>query len=801
MKETASDPASISHPRKKARKDRSSRKRAQAAAAAPLPSSHFLKLPFELLAEVFQYAKCPRTVLSASRCNKYLYNTLKRPESAFIWRFVRNNCLPEALPDPAPMNLTEPVYAAMVFDGGPCTNCEEHTFNLYSSWSIRARFCNRPKCMNEWAENNVLIAYQPNALDRGSQKALTWIPLLESDACLDLHKRKIWTHHPSQLWPRTMAYLKKDMDTALAELRSANVDVVEARHKDEILRQSLRMPFFVALWEWRKKRADKALDVKIYNDAFGKALAAKEGYVYGDLLNASITYNNLYHQRRVNLELITTLDYNVRAPKIEAEMLYFKERNERRSVEASRRANAEAVTKHHERLLTDALARAPRLALPTLAHFRTFPIIQTMYSPTGKAADMNLKGDNVVNQMITSALEVWRAQVQEQFGAMLGFSKWKTARSNRLHPTMRVTARWICTKCHFFPKSYAKDRCFDFFGACQHECSKTGKRGHSTWSVEQFAKDDRAVNAVTKAVELCEIDAADRSAPLLMDIFGARILCLSCPVPIVMHPLAVIGHSHRHEAMEMSLLSESEANAILVAPVDKGLGLKVMRDHLEPLAKRDEQLYGCRHCVQGKPDPKNGHERRKLQKRLVNGLRSHLKSSSVRLLFFSYKKLIQLRHGIDVLGDEDIYPIPSQNRDHTCYYPDTRIGILSAVICSMPVRVLVFVKRLPHISFEDFDAHWANIHGPLFAALSAVQTGKVKYKQFHVDPAMSENLAAAGITVATYDGISEFEAESLDDILGTFKSEEYKQNVLPDEANFFERTSVQLLAGKTKAKF
>ncbi|KAJ7157631.1 hypothetical protein C8R43DRAFT_883139 [Mycena crocata] len=132
----------------------------------------------------------------------------------------------------------------------------------------------------------------------------------------------------------------------------------------------------------------------------------------------------------------------------------------------------------------------------------------------------------------------------------------------------------------------------------------------------------------------------------------------------------------------------------------------------------------------------------------------------------------------------------------------------------MPVRIIAAIKRLPHISFEEFDAHWSasqfyryhvlkvhfrgQIHGPLVEALPAVKSGLVKYKQFHVDPAANAALAARGLSIMPHDGIVEWEAETLDDIWALWGSDELIKTVLPDEKNFFERSSAQVIAGNWK---
>ncbi|KAJ7153641.1 hypothetical protein C8R46DRAFT_1218071 [Mycena filopes] len=113
----------------------------------------------------------------------------------------------------------------------------------------------------------------------------------------------------------------------------------------------------------------------------------------------------------------------------------------------------------------------------------------------------------------------------------------------------------------------------------------------------------------------------------------------------------------------------------------------------------------------------------------------------------------------------------------------------------MTVRIIVMMHRLPHISFEQFDKHWSEIHGPLVRALPAVKSGLIKYKQFHVSPGTNDLLAAKGLAVIPHDGIIEVEADRIEDILEFWASKDVAEIIMPDEKNFVERTSLQVISG------
>ncbi|KAJ7155483.1 hypothetical protein C8R43DRAFT_1000071 [Mycena crocata] len=660
----------MDRPRKRSRKSKQG-------SGSVLPASAFLLgLPFELVAEILLYTASPKDVLAVARCNKYLCNTLLREESGFIWRSVRMNCLPGPLPDPHAVNITESAFAALIFDGGDCIACKKPTPNMYSSWSLRVRFCSRPECRIQWANAHTLRISNYDIISRHTRKALTWIRLAESPACFSLTDNPVTT----TTWPESNnIYLKSEMDAALAEYAVASSNVVDQKHRLDIVRSPLLMSFWVTLYNWRCKRQQLERQVKIRNDAFGKTLALKEGYVYLELLNGSSTFQALHAHRTKNLEFLSRLDYDVAAARIEAEMLSIQDKRERRTSEATVRTNRVQVEQHYQRLASAHNKAAP---LPSLSEFRAMPILDLLQSPSaapavprerkakkGATVAHELKTETLVNQLLTSELVRWRKGAEAALGITLGIHEWKTARNNRLHPVARLNARWNCGLCGKVARAYKWDECLDYEGVCKHECIKRNRHNskESLWKAEQFVKDDKAINATTKLVKICAIDAEDPGSFKALDDVGPRILCLSCPAAIVMRPSSVPGHSHRHDEMDMSLLTQAEADALVVAPVDNGLPMRLM-GHDDYSIKRIQKnwIFGCRHCQQQHPPPieetvpepehnigdieapteantepvkKDKTQKKKPKRFEFNGLRSHLKE----------------KHSINLPNDEDFF--------------------------------------------------------------------------------------------------------------------------------------------------
>ncbi|KAJ7472696.1 hypothetical protein FB451DRAFT_1398896 [Mycena latifolia] len=119
----------------------------------------------------------------------------------------------------------------------------------------------------------------------------------------------------------------------------------------------------------------------------------------------------------------------------------------------------------------------------------------------------------------------------------------------------------------------------------------------------------------------------------------------------------------------------------------------------------------------------------------------------------------------------------------------------------MTIHFIAFLNRLPHVSFEEFDRHWGEIHCPLIEALPAVKSGLVKYRQFHVSPETNARLAGMGLSVLPHDGVAQWSAERVEDILELFTSKELIETVIPDEKHFFERKQCTELFLRARPKY
>jgi hypothetical protein len=63
-----------------------------------------------------------------------------------------------------------------------------------------------------------------------------------------------------------------------------------------------------------------------------------------------------------------------------------------------------------------------------------------------------------------------------------------------------------------------------------------------------------------------------------------------------------IGHSARHEDMEISLLTEQQANVVLTQPLEMGLHKHLADQTVKTVQEHHKRIYGCRHCTQRRPN-------------------------------------------------------------------------------------------------------------------------------------------------------------------------------------------------------
>ncbi|KAF7420841.1 hypothetical protein PC9H_011359 [Pleurotus ostreatus] len=119
----------------------------------------------------------------------------------------------------------------------------------------------------------------------------------------------------------------------------------------------------------------------------------------------------------------------------------------------------------------------------------------------------------------------------------------------------------------------------------------------------------------------------------------------------------------------------------------------------------------------------------------------------------------------------------------------------------MAIRVTLLLKRKPGMTRAQFNEYWGTHHARIFTGLKAVRANLVRYNQFHILPEESNCLANVGWRAAPYDGAADFFVEKLEDLLSLFGGEEYQKAAVPDEVQFLDRGSVEVLVGRDQVKY
>lgn len=227
-----------------------------------------------------------------------------------------------------------------------------------------------------------------------------------------------------------------------------------------------------------------------------------------------------------------------------------RERAIRRKAEGAYEKRRGDVAEHYSRLKS---APEAKETLPTLPEFRRLSVMKVLQGkPTdpdeGVAKD--LKNSKLLNELLSDSLRQWREDARSALAGVLGFTGWKSASKNKLHPVDRLTAMFMCKKCVSRGKG-GED--LDFAAACEHRCAGLNKRqrARETWNANLFEPDTKVRGACTYACESVTdlyqaIDAANKVLALLQtagedpesktraEMIGPKFLCTACTVSIAM---------------------------------------------------------------------------------------------------------------------------------------------------------------------------------------------------------------------------------------------------------------------------
>lgn len=115
------------------------------------------------------------------------------------------------------------------------------------------------------------------------------------------------------------------------------------------------------------------------------------------------------------------------------------------------------------------------------------------------------------------------------------------------------------------------------------------------------------------------------------------------------------------------------------------------------------------------------------------------------------------------------------------------------------IKLTFCLKRLPHLSREEFQAYWRGTHAPLVA--SVAETLQIRrYVQLHSVPAeLSAPIGASRNAPEDYDGVAELWFDSLEAVVANGASEAAREAgamLLEDERKFIDLSRSPLWWGE-----
>jgi uncharacterized protein (TIGR02118 family) len=115
------------------------------------------------------------------------------------------------------------------------------------------------------------------------------------------------------------------------------------------------------------------------------------------------------------------------------------------------------------------------------------------------------------------------------------------------------------------------------------------------------------------------------------------------------------------------------------------------------------------------------------------------------------------------------------------------------------VKLTFCVRKLPHMSLDEFQRYWLETHGPLVR--SHAKTLRIKrYVQVHrLDTPANDAMRASRETGDPYDGVAELWWESLEEMALATSTEEGRQagrELLADERKFIDLRRCALWMGE-----
>jgi uncharacterized protein (TIGR02118 family) len=101
------------------------------------------------------------------------------------------------------------------------------------------------------------------------------------------------------------------------------------------------------------------------------------------------------------------------------------------------------------------------------------------------------------------------------------------------------------------------------------------------------------------------------------------------------------------------------------------------------------------------------------------------------------------------------------------------------------ITMIVFVRRAPHMTRDEFTRYWHDKHAPLVKSVPEFMCHVRKYVQHHSAPGAAEAGSLFG-DISDYDGVGEIWFDSRESMDEALNEPVYLEKIKPDERKFID---------------
>lgn len=117
-----------------------------------------------------------------------------------------------------------------------------------------------------------------------------------------------------------------------------------------------------------------------------------------------------------------------------------------------------------------------------------------------------------------------------------------------------------------------------------------------------------------------------------------------------------------------------------------------------------------------------------------------------------------------------------------------KVHLLTARVCVACIKISLFFRKRPDVSYDHFYKHWATVHADLTAASQAFRAHNIlRYTQHHCTPEMRARVPQLGVEVMDYDACTTMWVREWDDMVSFHASEDF-QRMAADCGHFLDLT-------------